>query len=186
MMVRPGALNMKRLCTLTIVCIATMLCAGSAYAYDFNVKVQNPGSTPVKVESVYWNIPGVIRSNHCKSSKFSYSKVRPRGAVNFICGTPKHNNRNAPNAKRWKRRMTVHVTCLSPLPKLKEGDYHTLHIPGKKKYFSRTHALSNKDTYVINLDKQLCAKSKKKAKSRKGKRTKRAKRKNRKKKKSRK
>ena len=78
--------------------------------------------------------------------------------------------------------MTVQVTCLSPLPETEEGEYHKLYFPGKKKYFSRTHAISNKDTYVINLDKNLCAKSKKKAKSRKGKRTKRAKRKNRKKK----
>jgi hypothetical protein len=183
MMIRPGALNMKTVSTSAILFVAALLWASSAHAYNFNVKIQNRGSTPVKVESVYWNVPGVIKSNQCKTVLASSTNIRPKGAANIICGTPTHNNRNAPNAKRWKRRMTVRVTCLSPLPELEEGEYHTLHIPGKKKYFSRTHALSNKDTYVINLDKNLCAKSKKKAKSRKGKRTKR---KNRKKKKSRK
>jgi len=178
-MTSSGALNMKKLCTTLSLCLTMVICTGSAYAYDFNVKVQNPGATAVKVAAVHWNIPGIVRSNHCKDSKFSSSKIRPGGAVNFLCGTPKHNNRNAPNAKKWKRRMTVQVYCLGPLPDLKEGAHHTLHFPNKKKYFSRTYATSNKDTYVINLDKKLCAKSKKKAKSRKGKR---AKRKNRKKK----
>ena len=168
---------MKKASTSTIICVAALLWASGAHAYDFNVKIQNPGATPVKVAAVHWNVPGVIKSNHCKTAIASSTNIRPKGAANLICGTPDHNNRNAPNAKRWKRRMTVQVYCLSPLPDAEKGAYHKLHIPGKKKYFSRTHAISNKDTYVITLDKNLCAKSKKKAKSRKSKRTKRKKRK---------